>query len=201
MRTLIICLSLLFSLGALAANLPGKDAPMPRAQDAQQRPKVKLETDLGDIVVEVFEDKAPLSARNFLTYVDSGFYDGTIFHRVIPNFVVQGGGMTFDFQSKPTNPPVKNESDNGLKNYYGTLSMARTAHPDSATSQFFINVNVAGNPHLDAGKNKPGYAVFAKVVAGIDVVDAITKEPRGNIRAFPEAPNVPVRILRASRLP
>ncbi|AFU97373.1 peptidylprolyl isomerase [Simiduia agarivorans] len=163
-------------------------------------PKVKLETDMGTIVLEVFEDKAPITAQNFLDYVDSGFYDGTIFHRVIPNFVVQGGGFTFDFQRKETKAPIKNESDNGLLNNYGTLSMARLSDPNSATSQFFINVNVRGNPHLDPQKNKPGYAVFAKVVEGIDVVDAITREPRGNIRAFPEAPNVAIRILKARRL-
>lgn len=172
-----------FSLASVAAN-----------------PKVKFETDLGDIVLEVFADKAPATADNFLGYVDSGFYDGTIFHRVIPGFVVQGGGFTFDFTKKPVREPVVNESHNGLKNYYGFLSMARTSHPDSATSQFFINVNVAGNAHLDAGKNKAGYAVFAKVISGIDVVDAITREPRGAIRAFPEAPNTPVRILKARRL-
>lgn len=163
-------------------------------------PKVELKTDLGVIVVEVFEDKAPITAKNFLDYVDAGFYDGTIFHRVIPNFVVQGGGFTFDFQRKPTRAPIKNESDNGLRNNYGTLSMARLSDPDSATSQFFINVNLRGNPHLDPQKGKPGYAVFAKVVEGIDVVDAITHEPRGKIRAFPEAPNVPVRILKATRV-
>ncbi|UTA49297.1 peptidylprolyl isomerase [Simiduia sp. 21SJ11W-1] len=163
-------------------------------------PKVRFETDLGKITLEVFEDRAPITAKNFLTYVDEGFYNGTIFHRVIPGFVVQGGGFTFDFVKKPTHEAIVNESHNGLKNYYGTLSMARTAHPDSATSQFFINVNVGGNAHLDAGKNKPGYAVFAKVIDGLDVVAAIAREPRGAIRAFPEAPNTPVRILKAYRL-
>lgn len=180
---LVATLWLTLCLPALAAN-----------------PKVKLETDLGVIVLEVFADKAPATAANFLSYVDDGFYNGTIFHRVIPGFVVQGGGLTFDFVNKPTREPVKNESNNGLKNHYGTLSMARTAHPDSATSQFFINVNLRGNTHLDASNNKPGYAVFAKVIEGIDVVDAITREPRGQYRAYPEAPNNPVRILKASRL-
>lgn len=163
-------------------------------------PKVKFETDLGIIVLEVFKDKAPVTAANFLTYVDEGFYDGTIFHRVIPNFVVQGGGMTFDFVSKATHDPIVNESNNGLLNNYGTLSMARTSHPDSATSQFFINVNVNGNPHLNPQKGKPGYAVFAKVIKGIDVVDSIMRQPRGQFRAYPEAPNNPIRIIKASRL-
>ena len=163
-------------------------------------PKVQLDTDLGVIVLEVFTDKAPVTAANFLAYVDEGFYNGTIFQRVIPGVVVQGGGMTFDFVSKATRDPIVNESSNGLLNNYGTLSMARIADPDSATSQFFINVSVRGNPHLDPQKGKPGYAVFAKVIKGIDVVDAITREPRGQFRAYPEAPNDPIRIVKASRL-
>lgn len=163
-------------------------------------PKVRLETDLGKITVEVFADKAPITAENFLAYVDEGFYNGTIFHRVIPGFVVQGGGFTFDFVKKPTRDPIANEANNGLKNYYGTLSMARTSDPNSATSQFFININVGGNANLDATKDKAGYAVFAKVIDGLDVVAAIAREPRGAIRAFPEAPNTPVRILKAYRL-
>lgn len=184
MKNIFFALTLLcFSLELSAAN-----------------PQVKLETDLGSITLEVFEDKAPATAKNFLTYVDEGFYNGTIFHRVIPGFVVQGGGMTFDFISKATHDPVINESSNGLKNNYGTLSMARTSQPDSATSQFFINVNVGGNPHLDPQKGKPGYAVFAKVIQGIDVVDGITREPRGLYRAYPEAPNTPIRIIKAYRL-
>ncbi|MDN3639467.1 peptidylprolyl isomerase [Simiduia curdlanivorans] len=181
---------ILFALALLSLTLPALAA----------NPKVQLDTDLGVIVLEVFSDKAPITAANFLTYVDQGFYNGTIFHRVIPGFVVQGGGMTFDFVSKATRDPIANESNNGLLNNYGTLSMARTSHPDSATSQFFINVNVRGNPHLDPQKSMPGYAVFAKVIKGIDVVDAITRQPRGQFRAYPEAPNNPIRIIKASRL-
>ena len=184
MRQIIATLLLTFTPLVFAAN-----------------PQVKVETDLGVFVVEVFEDKAPITAANFLHYVDSGFYNGTIFHRVIPHFVVQGGGFTFDFQRKQTREPIKNESDNGLLNTYGSLSMARHSDPDSATSQFFINVNLRGNVHLDPQQDRLGYAVFAKIVKGIDVVDAIMREKTGQYKAFPEAPNVPVRILKASRLP
>ena len=165
---------------------------------AQQNPQVSLKTDLGTIVIELYPKEAPITVANFLEYVDSKFYDGTIFHRVIPGFVVQGGGMNFEFAGKATRDPIKNESNNGLKNDYKTLSMARTNDPDSATSQFFINLRA--NPSLDAKENKPGYAVFGKVVEGMDVVEKIVAEPRGMFRAFPDAPNYAVRILSATRL-
>lgn len=168
------------------------------AKAAQDNPQVSLTTDLGVIVIELYPQQAPLTVANFLAYVDSKFYDGTIFHRVIPGFVVQGGGMTFEFAGKPTRDPIKNESNNGLKNEYKTLSMARTQHPDSATSQFFINLQA--NPSLDATASKPGYAVFGKVVSGMEVVEKIVAEPRGMYRAFPEAPNYAVRILKAVRM-
>ena len=165
---------------------------------AQQNPQVSLKTDLGTIVIELYPKEAPITVANFLEYVDSKFYDGTIFHRVIPGFVVQGGGMNFEFEGKATRDPIKNESGNGLKNDYKTLSMARTNDPDSATSQFFINLRA--NASLDAKENKPGYAVFGKVVEGMDVVEKIVAEPRGMFRAFPDAPNYAVRILSATRL-
>lgn len=165
---------------------------------AAENPRVALKTDLGTIVIELYPEKAPLSANNFLTYVDSKFYDGTIFHRVVPGFVVQGGGMTFDFASKPTRDPIKNESNNGLGNNYGTVAMARTQKPDSASSQFYINLK--DNNALDGSESKPGYAVFGKVVLGMDVVVKIEKEPRGMHRSFPEAPDYAVRILQAFRV-
>ncbi|MFC6632235.1 peptidylprolyl isomerase [Microbulbifer taiwanensis] len=161
-------------------------------------PRVELKTDLGTIQVELYRDKAPATVENFLTYLDSGFYNGVIFHRVIPGFMVQTGGHTFDFQLKETREPVTNESSNGLKNLRGTLAMARKNDPDSATSQFFINLK--HNDHLDAAKDKPGFTVFGKVTQGMDVVDSILNEPRGLYRAFPQAPNVPVRILNAKRI-
>ncbi len=157
-----------------------------------------MKTTHGEIVIELYADKAPITVANFLKYVDKGFYNGVIFHRVVPGFVVQAGGFTFDFQRKETLPPIKNESDNGLRNLAGTLSMARTGVIDSATSQFFINLN--NNIPLDFRKGRHGYAVFGKVIKGMEVVKKIEKEPRGLHRAYPEAPNYPVIIEKASRI-
>jgi len=139
-------------------------------------PMVVISTSAGDIKVELYADKAPTTVQNFLDYAKAGYYDGTIFHRVIPSFMIQGGGITADMKDKPgQKPPIKNESSNGLKNESGTLAMARTSAPDSATSQFFINV--ADNAFLDKEKaaDKVGYAVFGKVVEGMDVVKKIEK--------------------------
>lgn len=170
------------------------------AEDPQTtvNPRVMLKTDLGEIIIELYPKKAPQTVANFLAYVNDRFYDGLIFHRVIPGFVVQTGGYSFDFVEKPTREPVVNESHNGLKNRLGTVAMARHSDPDSATSQFFINMR--NNPHLDAKKKKPGYTVFGKVVQGMDVAKLITKEPRGMYRKFTDAPNVPVRVLTAKQL-
>lgn len=160
-------------------------------------PRVELETDLGTIELVLYADKAPETVENFLAYVDSGFYNGTIFHRVIPGFMAQGGGFTFDFQEKPTRDPVVNESANGLSNERGTIAMARTNDPNSATAQFFINL--VDNSRLDGSANKPGYTVFGKVLLGMSVVQQIAAEPRGQHKAFSDAPNTPVRILKAMR--
>jgi peptidyl-prolyl cis-trans isomerase A (cyclophilin A) len=160
--------------------------------------RVALKTDHGTIVIELYTKEAPITVANFLAYVDSKFYDGTIFHRVVPGFVVQGGGMTFDFASKPTRDPIKNESDNGLKNDYKTVAMARTDMLDSATSQFYININ--NNNALDGSGGRLGYTVFGKVVEGMDAVEKIAAEPVGMYRAFPDAPNYAVRILSAFRV-
>ncbi len=134
---------------------------------------VVLETSLGTIKLELYPDKAPVTVQNFLGYVDEGFYDGTVFHRVIPNFMIQGGGMEPGMRQKKTRATIKNESGNGLANTRGTVAMARTSVPDSATAQFFINV--ADNGFLDKAKASDGvgYCVFAKVVAGMDVVEKI----------------------------
>lgn len=133
---------------------------------------ITIETSKGDIVVELFEEQAPLSSANFMQYASDGFFDNTVFHRVIPNFMIQGGGMTEDMSSKKTRAPIKNEAANGLKNVRGTLAMARTGQVDSATSQFFINV--VDNDFLDhKGQSNYGYAVFGRVDSGMDVVDAI----------------------------
>ena len=142
---------------------------------AAQAQKVKLATTMGDIVIEVDPVKAPKSTENFLAYVKSGHYDGTVFHRVIGTFMIQGGGMTADLKQKPTRAPIKLEAGNGLSNVRGAVSMARTDNPDSATAQFFINV--VDNRPLDTYGG--GYAVFGKVVSGMDVVDKIKAVPTG----------------------
>jgi peptidyl-prolyl cis-trans isomerase A (cyclophilin A) len=153
-----------------------------------------METSMGTMKIELFADKAPLTCENFLTYVRDGFYDGTIFHRVIPNFMLQGGGMTETMREKETNKPIKNEADNGLKNVRGTLSMARTQAVDSATSQFFINLR--DNAFLDHGARDFGYAVFAQVVEGLEVMDAIAKVPTGSFGFHQDVPKEPVLIVR-----
>jgi cyclophilin family peptidyl-prolyl cis-trans isomerase len=161
--------------------------------------KVKLTTSMGPIVIELDEAKAPISAANFLKYVDAGHYDGTIFHRVIDGFMVQGGGFSKDMRQKPVNAPIKNESTNGLKNANYTVAMARTNVRDSATSQFFINVK--DNDFLDfAGDANPGYAVFGRVVEGKDVVDKIKKVATGTTGGHQNVPSQAVVIEKAERV-
>ena len=160
---------------------------------------VKLETSLGDITLELNADKAPDTVANFLQYVKDGFYDGTIFHRVIPTFMIQGGGFDANMNQKPTRTPIKNEADNGLKNELYTVAMARTADPNSATAQFFINA--ADNQFLNhTAKTMQGwgYAVFAKVVKGQDVVDKIKAVPTATKGMFQDVPVTPVVINKAT---
>lgn len=154
---------------------------------------VEMKTSMGNIEIELFNDKAPISAKNFEDYTKAKFYNGTIFHRVIPGFMVQGGGMTADLIEKPTRPAIQNESSNGLSNKRGTLAMARTNLPHSATSQFFINV--VDNNFLDRSTNNAGYAVFGQVTKGMDVVDKITKVPTGRAGPHQDVPKQPVKIL------
>jgi len=159
---------------------------------------VKLTTSMGPIVIELNKDKAPVSAENFVKYVEAGHYDGTIFHRVIPNFMVQGGGFNKDMQQKPTQAPIKNEGANGLKNDNYTVAMARTGVRDSATSQFFINVK--DNDFLNySGESQQGwgYAVFGKVVEGKDVVDKIKGVATSRSGMHENVPTVPVVIEKA----
>ena len=161
---------------------------------------VIIETSEGNITAELFASKAPASVSNFLAYVDSQFYDGTIFHRVIKNFMVQGGGFTPQMVQKSTKPPVKNEAGNGLKNERGTLAMARTAVVDSATAQFFINL--VDNGFLDHRNDTPqgfGYCVFGKVIEGLNVVDDIGKVRTGNKSGFDDVPMEPVTIKSIRR--
>lgn len=158
---------------------------------------IAMKTDLGTFVIEVYPKSAPETVKNFLYYVDTKFYEGTIFHRVVPGFVVQGGGMTFDFTEKPTQKPVVNESKNGLPNDYRSVAMARQSDPDSATAQFYINLK--NNSGLNATETKPGYTVFGKVISGMEVIEKIAQEPLGMFKAHPEAPNYAVRVLSATR--
>ncbi|MCK5190461.1 MAG: peptidyl-prolyl cis-trans isomerase [Methylococcales bacterium] len=172
MRLLILTLALVFTTTISFAT---------ENKMSNTQPKVKLQTTLGDIVIQLNTEKAPISAKNFLTYVNEGFYDGIIFHRVIPGFMAQGGGFTTDFTQKTVHDPIKNEADNGLQNTRGTLAMARTPDPDSATAQFFINYkdNSSLN-HTSPTPNGWGYAVFTEVIEGMDVVDAMANVPTGN---------------------
>jgi peptidyl-prolyl cis-trans isomerase A (cyclophilin A) len=185
-----------------AAKAPAKATEKPAAAAANAAaPRVLLKTSMGDITVELYPDKAPKSVENFLTYVKSGFYDGTIFHRVIANFMIQGGGFTRDLHQKPTRASIVNESKNGLSNLQGTLTMARTQDPNSATAQFFINT--VDNPRLDYTDDaSPGYCVFGKVVSGLDVVDKIKAVPTGAQGPFrSDVPTTPVVIEKATLLP
>ena len=159
--------------------------------------QVVFSTNQGDITIELYADKAPITVKNFLAYVDEGFFNNTIFHRVIPNFMIQGGGFTQDMQQKPTKPPIKNEADNGLRNSRGTLAMARTGVVDSATAQFFINLTE--NSFLDNGVRDFGYAVFGKVVAGMDVVDKIAAVKTTTKAGNQNVPVDPVVITGAKR--
>ena len=161
----------------------------------EKNPQVVMETSMGTVKIELFKDKAPISTRNFLSYVKDAYYDGTIFHRVIKGFMVQGGGMDADMNQKKVKFAIKNEATNGLKNTRGTLAMARTSVVDSATSQFFINV--VDNAFLDHTGKTPdrfGYAVFAQVVEGMDVVDAIREVKTGNKNGHQDVPVEPVFI-------
>jgi peptidyl-prolyl cis-trans isomerase A (cyclophilin A) len=147
---------------------------------------IRFETSLGDFTIEFYEKEAPESVANFMRYIDDGFFDGTIFHRIVPGFVIQGGGFTEDMSQKRTKPPVKNEADNGLKNSRGTLSMARTNDINSATSQFFVNLK--DNDFLDHSRGNFGYAVFARVTQGMEVIDKIAAVETGRTRGFDDVP-------------
>ena len=170
-------------------------AASPAAMSAD--PQVDLKTSAGTIRLELYPAKAPKTVENFLQYVKDGHYNGTIFHRVIPNFMIQGGGMTPDMNQKKTRPPIPIESKNGLKNEIGTVAMARTSDPNSATAQFFINVN--NNSFLDyPGQDGNGYTVFGKVVGGMDVVNKIVSVPTGNQGMHQKVPRTPIIIESAS---
>ena len=174
-------------------------ALIPVSVQAADAPRVKLSTSMGEVVIELAPEEAPATVANFLTYVKDGFYDGTIFHRVIATFMIQGGGFTPEFEKKPTRDPIRNEADNGLANDRGTVAMARTGDPHSATAQFFINV--VDNAFLNHTAPTPrgwGYAVFGQVVEGMDVVDRIRAVGTANRGPYQNVPVTPVVIESAS---
>jgi cyclophilin family peptidyl-prolyl cis-trans isomerase len=158
---------------------------------------IRFETTLGNFTVELYADKAPVSTENFLKYIDEGFFDGTVFHRIVPGFVIQGGGFTEDMSQKKNHPPIKNEADNGVKNTRGTLSMARTNDINSATSQFFVNLK--DNDFLDHTRGNFGYAVFGEVTEGMDVIDKIAAVKTGRRRGFEDVPLDPVIMTSVRR--
>nr|WP_276612560.1 peptidylprolyl isomerase [Nitrincola alkalilacustris] len=185
-RTLrLLCmLALMLSLNSLAL--------------ADNAPRVVLKTSLGEIELQLDAEKAPITVKNFLAYVDAGFYNGLIFHRVIENFMIQGGGFDAEMTQKATQSPIKNESDNGLSNRRGTIAMARTRAPDSATAQFFINT--VNNFNLDGASNRPGYAVFGEVISGMDVVDRIRAVSTTTRNRMADVPVEPIVIESAERI-
>ncbi len=159
---------------------------------------VRFETSHGPFIVELYDEDAPQTVENFLRYVDQGFFAGTIFHRIVPGFVIQGGGLTADFVQKKTHPPVRNEAANGVRNERGTLSMARTDDVHSATSQFFVNL--ADNDFLDHRPGQYGYAVFGRIAEGMDVIDRIAAVGTGRRKGYTDAPLEDVLITQVSRL-
>jgi cyclophilin family peptidyl-prolyl cis-trans isomerase len=203
---ILIALSLLFSLSAFAKSpkatskvVVTPSATPTEAPKVQGNPIVMMETDAGTIELELFQDKAPISVANFLSYVDKGHYNGTIFHRVINGFMIQGGGLDKDMNEKKVGSPIKNEATNGLQNEAGTLAMARMSAPDSATAQFFINVeNNSFLDHRDNGQGF-GYAVFGKVKSGMSVVSKIKMAKTGNVKGYSDVPLEPIIIKSMKR--
>jgi peptidyl-prolyl cis-trans isomerase A (cyclophilin A) len=193
LHLLLTCLLAVLTVGVNAEN-----STAPKPQEKNPTPQVVFQTSLGNLKIELFAEQAPVTVDNFLHYVDSGFYNGVIFHRIVPGFVVQGGGFDQEYQRKNTQAPIANESNNGLQNLRGTLSMARTNDPNSATTQFFINL--VDNHQLNNRPMQPGYAVFGKLVEGLDVIDRMAEQPQGDHSGvFSNAPNTPIVIERAYR--
>jgi peptidyl-prolyl cis-trans isomerase B (cyclophilin B) len=186
----IMCLSVILIAGAFI---------MSNGQSAAVKPRVSIMTSKGEIVVELDSARAPNTVRNFLSYVNDGFYEGTIFHRVIKGFMIQGGGLTADMNKKATREPIKNEATNRLSNRRGTIAMARTGEPHSATAQFFINtVNNDGLDYKNQSMAGWGYCVFGKVIKGMDVVDAIESEPTSSNGMMRDVPVKPILITKTT---
>ena len=191
----------ILSISVIPVALSGCDTSKKEKDDNKEvkengskgvNPVVLISTNLGDIKIKLNSEKAPVSVENFLAYTNDGFYDDVIFHRVIPNFMVQTGGFSKDMKQKPTKSPISNEANNGLPNKRGSLAMARTSDVNSATSQFFINVN--DNDFLNHGERDFGYAVFGEVIEGMDVVDKIAAVDTGSVGYFRDVPKEPVVI-------
>jgi peptidyl-prolyl cis-trans isomerase A (cyclophilin A) len=194
----------MFALGLLFVLARAAPAPAPTPEQAPSGPVVALDVEqageaLGTITIALRPDKAPRSVANFLEYVRSGHYDGTIFHRVIPDFMIQGGNLTPEMQERPERPPIRNEARNGLRNSRGAVAMARTDDPDSAASQFFINLR--DNHILDFGIAGAGYAVFGQVIGGMDVVDRIASSPTTRRGQHEDTPVHPVVITKVYEVP
>lgn len=196
-RILLPVTFFLLSFVSVSCSQPKDESMKP----TNNHPVVLIKTNVGDIRVELNAEKAPISVKNFLEYVNTGHYNNTIFHRVIDGFMIQGGGFTKDFKQKPTNAAIQNEADNGLKNLRGTLAMARTSDVNSATAQFFINV--VDNNFLDFRAKNPreyGYSVFGEVTEGMDVVDKIKKAKTGSFGPYQDVPVETIEIIEAKQL-
>src|SRR6516162_2642250 len=187
------------SLSSLASLMYARSAISPATSASRKGNMIQFETSHGTFTVELFPKEAPVTVENFLRYVDDGHFDGTIFHRIVPGFVIQGGGLTADFANKKTRAPISNEAKNGLKNTRGSLSMARTSDINSATSQFFVNL--ADNAFLDHSARDYGYAVFGRVTEGMDVIDRIARVGTGTRKGYKDAPLEAVVIVSARRVP
>lgn len=197
--SILACLALMGVLPMTARSDEEAATTAKEAGSMSENPTVLMKTSKGDIVIEFYPDKAPITVQNFLQYTRDGFYNGTIFHRVIPGFVIQGGGLTPDLTKKDTRDPIKNEAGNGLKNLRGTLSMARTPDINSATSQFFVNlVDNKSLDHRDETARGYGYAVFGKVIEGMDIVDEIAKAQTTTKKGRPDVPVEAILIEKAT---
>ncbi len=190
----LIALSLTFAIAPACAE-EQKTMDTAKKQESKN-PHILFSTSLGDITIELLPDKAPVTVKNFIDYVESGFYNDTIFHRIIPDFMIQGGGFAQDMQQKETRPPIKNEADNGMRNARGTVAMARTRDINSATAQFFINLK--DNTFLDHGVRDYGYAVFGRVIEGMDVVDKIAAVRTTTRSGHQNVPVEPVIVKSAA---
>lgn len=198
---LLLCSLLLSNRAAAETTKPDGTASAsaaPATVPAATKPQVRLHTNRGDIIIELWPDKSPISVENFLKYVDDGFYAGTLFHRVLDNTLIQGGGYNKYLQLKPTRDPIVNESKNRLKHKRGTVAMARQLKPNSATAQFFINVRL--NSQLNYRVGQSGYAVFGQVIQGMDIVDAIAQERTGTLGSFSDVPLNLIIIESATRV-